>query len=252
MDVAIAELIGKPALDNEHKKVGKISHFYLDETDSHPTWIAVTTGLFSNKETLAPLALAEITDEREVIIDADKKTIKDAPSIDPGEELTPNEQERLYQHYRSFVERRLQESREDKKRKRQAEQSESGAETGHDVAAAPAMTRAEEEMHVRKETKERERMRLKKYIETENVSITVPLSKEKVRLERQPITDEDQISRMSGKGVKESVHEETLYEEVPVVEKRTIPKEQVRLTKETEPKNEVVEDQVRKEQVDLE
>ena len=259
MDIAIAELIGKPALDKEHKKVGKVSHFYLDETDSHPTWVAVTTGLFGSKETLAPLALAEITDERELVIDADKNMIKDAPSVDPGEELTPSEQELLYQHYRSIIERRQQEVRAKAQREHQTDRGDSRPEHVRqqtegtaDTAGGKAMTRAEEELRVGKETKERDRLRLKKYIETENKSVTLPMTKEEVRLEREPITEENRPSGMSGQGLKETVHEETLHEEVPVVEKRTVPKEQVRLHKDTAGKDETIDDQIRKEKIDLE
>lgn len=231
MDVAIAELIGKPALDKEHKKVGKISHFYLDATDSYPTWVAVTTGLFGNKETLAPLALAEITDAREVVIDADKKTIKDAPSLHPGEELTAKEQARLYQHYKSIVEQRLQEGHR-------------SAHYEHEQAAASdrtGMTRAEEERKAKDDERNaRERMRLKKYTETEDTIMTVPLAEESAWLEREPTAYEN--------GKRDKTHDEP-----PIVEKRTVVKEQVRLTKGTGAQEETMSDHtVHKEQIDRE
>lgn len=230
MDVAIAELIGKPALDKEHKKVGKIAHFYLYETDSHPTWVAVTTGFFGTKETLAPLALAEITDDREVVIDADKKTIKDAPSVSPGQELSPSEQERLYQHYKAMVTRRLERGRQT------TERVAAGADRG-------STTRAEEEqLSAKREADDRERRQLKQYIETEDASMTVPLTEESAWLEREPIADESNAPEMN----------DDARSGTPVVEQRTVRTERIRLTREDVPSEKTDEHHIRKDQNDLE
>jgi uncharacterized protein (TIGR02271 family) len=90
---------------------------------------------------------------------------------------------------------------------------------------------------------------LRKYVVTENETKTVPVKKEKVRVEREPITDANRGSAMAGPDISEEEHEVTLTEEVPVVEKRTVPKERVRLEKDVEQDERQITEQVRKERI---
>ena len=77
----------------------------------------------------------------------------------------------------------------------------------------------------------------------------VPVKKEKARLEREPITDANRGKALRGKDISEEEHEVTLTEERPVVAKETVPVERVRLTKDTEEREEQVSEEVRKERV---
>lgn len=52
-----------------------------------------------------------------------------------------------------------------------------------------AVTRSEEELRVGTQRVERGRVRLRKYLTTEQQSVTVPVTREEVRLEREPITE---------------------------------------------------------------
>ena len=88
--------------------------------------------------------------------------------------------------------------------------------------------------------------------EPEQVETTVPVRKEKARLEREPITDANRDDALSGPEITESEHEVVLYEEEPVVEKRTVPKERVRLEKDVETGEEQVSEEVRKERIEAE
>jgi stress response protein YsnF len=85
---------------------------------------------------------------------------------------------------------------------------------------------------------------------TENVTKTVPVSHEEVRVEREPITDANVGAAKSVPDISEEEHEVVLREERPVVEKDVVPTERVRLTKETSTHDETVSGEVRKEQVD--
>ena len=67
---------------------------------------------------------------------------------------------------------------------------------------------------------------------TENVTQTVPVSREEVRLEREPITDKNGGEARSGADISEEEHEVVLNEERPVVEKEAVPVERVRLDNE--------------------
>jgi uncharacterized protein (TIGR02271 family) len=115
-----------------------------------------------------------------------------------------------------------------------------------------AMTRSEEELRVGTAREEVGRVRLRKHVVTENVTQTVPVSHEEVRVEREPITDENRDAAMQGEPIRESEHEVTLHEERPVVEKEVVPKERVRLSTETVTEEAQVSEDVRKEQIEQE
>ena len=112
------------------------------------------------------------------------------------------------------------------------------------------MTVSEERLRVGTEKRERGRARLRKYVVTENVTKTVPVSHEEIRVEREPISDADVSGTKSGPDISEEEQEVVLHEERPVVEKDVVPTERVRLTKETTTHDETVSGEIRKEQVD--
>jgi uncharacterized protein (TIGR02271 family) len=114
------------------------------------------------------------------------------------------------------------------------------------------MTRSEEELRVGSERRERGRARLKKYVVTEEVTQTVPVQREEVRVEREPVTERNVEAATSGPDISEAEHEVTLHEEQPVVEKRTVPKERVRMDKEAVTDERQVSEEVRKERIDVE
>jgi uncharacterized protein (TIGR02271 family) len=86
---------------------------------------------------------------------------------------------------------------------------------------------------------------------TETQQVTVPVQREEVRVEREPITDANLDDATSGPAISEEEHEVTLHEEEPVVEKRAVPKERVRLDTETVTEERQVAEEVRKEQIEV-
>ena len=115
-----------------------------------------------------------------------------------------------------------------------------------------AMTRSEEELQIGKTQREAGRARLKKYVVTENVTQTVPVQREEVRLEREPVNEANVDAATSGDEISEDEHEVTLTEEEVVAEKRVVPKERVRLTKDSVTEEQQVSEDVRKEQIESE
>jgi len=234
---------GRTVVDRDGEKIGKLDEIYLDRETNEPEWALVKTGLLGTKSSFVPLTGAAPADD-DVRVAHGKGQVKDAPSVDPDGELSQQEEEQLYRHYG-------------------LQYSEIGSASGlpegtpRDARVGPhgggdAMTRSEEELHVGTAERERGRTRLKKYVETEDVQHTVPVSREEARVDREPITDENIDEAMSGPEFTESEHEVTLREEEPVVEKRTVPKERVRLDKDVETGEEPVSEQVRKERIDVE
>jgi uncharacterized protein (TIGR02271 family) len=125
---------------------------------------------------------------------------------------------------------------------------------GRDVSGPTtddAMTRSEERLNVGTRSEEVGRARLRKYVVSENVTETVPVSREEVRVEREPITDANVGAAMDGPAISEEEHEVTLRAERPVVEKEAVPVERVRLDKETVTDEAQVSEEVRKEQIDV-
>ena len=114
-----------------------------------------------------------------------------------------------------------------------------------------AMTRSEEHLVAGTQTTEAGRARLRKYVVTETEQVSVPVSREEVRLEREPITDSNADSAYSGADITEEEHEVTLHAERPVVGTETEAVERVRLGKETVTDTETVSGEVRKEQIDF-
>ena len=112
------------------------------------------------------------------------------------------------------------------------------------------MTRSEEELQVGKTQQERGRARLRKYVVAEPVRTSVPVEREQVRLEREPITDANVEAAMAGPDLTESEHEVVVHEEQPEVEKRVVPRERVRLGTETVTEERPVEEELRKERID--
>jgi hypothetical protein len=85
-------------VDRDGTTVGTISEFYLDRETGYPTWALVNTGLFGSNQTFVPLVHAtEIDDGLQVPYE--KRHIKDTPSVDLHDELSPAEEATLFAHY---------------------------------------------------------------------------------------------------------------------------------------------------------
>jgi uncharacterized protein (TIGR02271 family) len=114
-----------------------------------------------------------------------------------------------------------------------------------------AMTRSEEELEVGTRQQEAGRARLRKYVVTEEVQQTVPVQREEVRVEREPITDANIDEATSGPELSEEEHEVVLHSEEPVAEKRVVPKERVRLDKDVQTEQRTVSEDVSREEIDV-
>jgi uncharacterized protein (TIGR02271 family) len=229
---------GRDVVDSSGSKIGSLEEVYLDADSGRPEWATVNTGLFGMKQSFVPLAEAEPA-RGKVVVPYSNDQVKDAPSIDPDGELNAEEEETLYSHYGIAYSG--------------SQPDHTGAE-GHDVSGPTtddAMTRSEEELRVGTAQRERGRVRLRKYVVTEQVQQTVPVEREEVRVEREPITDANVDRAMEGPEISDEEHEVVLHEEEVVTEKRAVPRERVRLSKDKVTDEEIVSDQIRKEQIEV-
>jgi uncharacterized protein (TIGR02271 family) len=233
---------GSTLRDRGGAEIGTIDALYVDQQTDKPEWALVTSGLFGKKASFVPLAGASTMGD-DVIANVDLQQVKDAPKLAPDTELSEQQEVELFRHYGIDY---------------TAEGSVTAAEdgngaVGHDTSGPTtdeAMTRSEEELRVGTADRERGRARLRKYVVTEQVEQTVPVRREEVRVEREPITDANVDQAVSGPEISEEEHEVVLHEEEVVVEKRAVPKERVRMDKETVVDEETVSEEVRKEQIE--
>jgi len=229
-------------IGSDGEKVGTLKEIYLDQQTGEPEWALVNTGLFGTKSNFMPLAGATTSGDQ-VQVRFTKQQVKDAPGVSADAELSQSEETELYRHYGL----EYSETRSDSGLRTGSREARSGSSAGDD-----AMTRSEEEVRVGTTREQAGRARLRKWVETEQVETTVPVRREKARLESEPITDANVDDATSGPEITESEHEVVLHEEEPVVEKRTVPKERVRLDKDVETDEESVSEEVRKERIESE
>jgi len=250
-------LMGRTVTDQQGNKIGKVGQVYLDDTTGEPEWLTVSTGLFGTRESFVPLREADYSGN-DIVVPLSKDVVKDAPNVENDGHLEPAEEDALYRYYSGYLgstggtERTADFAESSGTETRSADYTERGV--GHDTSGPntdDAMTRSEERLNVGTEQVETGRARLRKYIVTENVTQTVPVSHEEVRLEREPITDANRGDALSGPDLSEEEHEVTLRAERPVVEKETVPVERVRLDTETVTGQQQVDETVRKEEIDL-
>ena len=243
----VLSLRGEELYGRDGEKIGTVEEIYLDNDTGQPEWALVTTGMFGTKQSFVPIRDLSRSGDG-ISVPFDKATVKDAPKVDPDGRLSEQEEQQLYRHYgMDWNSGDTGSGTGDRNRDRDET-------VGHDVSGPTtddAMTRSEEELTVGKVERESGRVRLRKYVVEDEVTQTVPVRREEVRVEREPITDANADAATDGPAISEEEHEVVLHEEQPVAEKRAVPKERVRLDKDVEVEDRTVTDTVRKEQVDV-
>jgi len=253
---------GRTMIDADGDEVGTITTLYADREDGHPTFATVKTGMLGGNETFVPVA--EATAEGDTVrVPYGKQQISSAPNIAEDGEISPEEEERLYSHYGlgsggyattgTTGTTGMTGGTDFDRDNDGVYDNVQGTAVGHDTSGPTtdnAMTRSEQQLNVGTEQVEAGRARLRKYIVEENVATTVPVTREQVRVEREPITDANVGQALSGQELSEEEHEVVLTEERAVVNKETVPVERVRLDTETVTENVQVNETVAKEQID--
>jgi uncharacterized protein (TIGR02271 family) len=243
---------GRDLQGSDGEKLGTIEEIYLDAETREPEWALVTTGMFGTKQSFVPLRDASPAGEG-ASVPFDKSTVKDAPKIDPDGQLSESEEAELYRHYgMDYSETESGSGLPDADSTKTSAGEKGGP--GRDTSGPntdSAITRSEEELHVGTADREAGRVRLRKYVVEDEVTQTVPVRREEVRVEREPITDANVDAATSGPEISSEEHEVVLREEEVVTEKRAVPKERVRLDKDVQTEERQVSETLRKEQIDV-
>ena len=261
--------IGQTLYSSDDEKVGAVGQVFLDDDTDRPEFLTVNTGLFGMNESFVPAADADVNGDG-VRVPFTKDQIKDAPNVDVDSgHLDQSEERRLYDHYGMTYSERTSDSGVPADSAGTYTGTGTGTagttgttETasaftgeGHDTSGPntdEAMTRSEERLDVGTTTQEAGRARLRKYVTTEQETVTVPVKKERAVLETEPITGNNRDEALDGPAISEEEHEVVLTEERAVVGKTAEPVERVKLGTETVTDEETVTEEVRKEHIEAE
>ncbi len=267
----IDRIEGSTAYDAAGEKVGRVGQLYLDDQSGQPSWITVSTGFFGTAETFVPLEGASF-DGDDLQLAYSKDTIKNAPQLATDEHLDQAEEAELYRYY-GLGDTAGQGTTETyaagtTTTGTTTTGTTTGTTTTDDSLAArhvadtstegslvrddkTAVTLSEERLQVGTQAREAGRARLRKYVVTENETITVPVRKEKLVIERVPAGDSATEPITGPDGASEVIEEITLREERVVVGKETVAVEQVRVGKQEVTEEQEVTEQVRRERADI-
>lgn len=274
----VSAAIGSTAYGSDGESVGTVETFYTDDRTGATTWVSVSSGLLGTRRAIAPAEDATFADGRlQLAVPSD--AVSSAPRLG-GEHLSPEEEDGLRRHY-----------------------ARGQAPAGDDIEAAPridpaattpvsqaapavgvpdrsdavpdrsdavadrgdgSMVRREEQLRVGTEQVAARRMRVVKYVVTEEVQVTVPIRREEIRIEEVPlgtagggdgevmVTEGDPLGGeqyASGAVTGGLPDEIVLHAERPVVTVEVVPVERVRLRTELVQGQESVSGTVQREQV---
>jgi uncharacterized protein (TIGR02271 family) len=261
---------GYEVYDQSGSKIGKIDDLFIDESDQ-PEYIGVKMGFLGTTSTLIPWeAVSSVDDEgRNVTVATDKETAKNGPSFDDDREITPEFENEVYSYYgfqrsetrngsyfsdgtdagtvgpgMSMGDTETGEFREHALTDEGVNQS-----RGDDLADKDELRvqRTEEDLVAGTREREAGALKVRKRVRTDRERLEVPTRHEEVTVERVPISEGTTSEAQIGE---DEVSIPVTEEEV-VVEKRPVAKEEIRVRKDVVEDSEVVEEDVRREEIDV-
>jgi len=262
---------GYTVYDQAGEKIGKVDDLFVDEQDN-PEYIGVKMGFLGTRSTLIPMDIAQVDDaSSRITVSADKHTVKDGPAFDDDHEITPAYEEQVRSYYGLGSVRGATEERagayggyyaaeEHHPGVAMGDTDQSGTFREHDPAeegiAEPdgdlededelRVKRSEEELRAGTREREAGALNVRKRVRTERERLEVPTRREEVTVERVPVEGEAAEAEIGDYEVRIPLTEEEV-----VVEKRPVAKEEIRIRKDVVEETEVVEEDVRREEVDV-
>jgi stress response protein YsnF len=249
-DRELSAAVGGTAYGPDGEAIGTVRHFLADDRTGTPTWAVLSTD--ASRPAVVPVLDAVWADDR-LRLPVTRAAAEEAPAVASVEHLDPGEEAGLRRHYGMVKEG-------------PADQGSAEGERGTAGGAAPAtdgaMTRSEERLRVRMEQVPTTRVRLVKYVVTEEVQVTVPVRREEVRLEEVPLDAPDpgpgeslapdqepgRTDAATAGGLPDEI---VLHREEPVVSVRVVPAERVRLRTDVVEGQEQVSGRLQREQIVL-
>lgn len=231
------------AFDSTGDRVGVVEDVYVDRATGQQSFVLVGNGAApgtGSERTVVPLFGAR-ENGAGVVLGFQLAAIANAPLASADEELTPQREEEIYARFGVARPATMA-----------APEASGAPEQPTEELPDDAMTRSEEQLVVDKVEAPVERVRLVKHVVTEEVTVTVSVRREELRLERDPITDPEAVQLAPGTEIGAAEMEFFLLAEEPVVTTRVVPVERVRIGKDAVTESRPVTAEVRKEQIDVE
>ncbi|WP_174188363.1 PRC-barrel domain-containing protein [Nocardia barduliensis] len=174
MTEMLETLIGSSVYGPEGEKIGKVKRVYVDNNSGSPTWIAVSTGLFS-ADALVPLAGAEHRPESATLqVRVGKEAVKASPQLDHNGQISPQAEQELFDHYQIDPE--------------QAAWDVYGRQpVPQQRRARPAMTRPPEERA--EEQGDVAPARMRTYLDSADETLGMPAGGDRTSVGREPLID---------------------------------------------------------------
>ena len=89
---------GRDMIGADGEKIGRITQIYEDPQSGTADWATVSSGLFGTRSNFVPLAGAT-ANGNQVRVEVTKLQVKDAPGVEADDDLSPQEEQRLFEHY---------------------------------------------------------------------------------------------------------------------------------------------------------
>ncbi len=219
---------GYEVYDQAGEKIGKVDDLFVDENDQ-PEYIGVKMGFLGTHSTLIPMEIATVDEATSRIeVATDKETAKNGPAFDDDREITPDFENEVHSYYG-------------------LQSTESTQTTGETTDEDELrVQRSEEELRAGTREREAGEVGVQKTVRTERERLEVPTRREEVTVDRVPVEGETSEAQIGDDEVRVPVTEEEV-----VVEKRPVAKEEIRIRKDVVEDSQVVEEDVRKEEVDV-
>jgi len=259
-------------VDRSGEKIGKVDDLFLDENDQ-PEYFGVKMGFLGTSSTLIPADITTVDEERGFVeVSQSKDSVKNGPAFDDDREITPEYENEVRSYYglgtASGAEDRgtyanyssgdpgavgpgmREGDTETGEFRGHAEDDEGVAQTsGSDLEDEDELRvqRTEEELAAGTREREAGQLKVRKRVRTDRESIQVPTRHEEVSVERVPVEGEVSEAEIGEDEVRVPVTEEEV-----VVSKKPVAKEEVRIRKDVVSGTETVEEDVRREEIEVE
>ncbi len=266
---------GYQVYDQSGSKIGKVDDLFVDESDN-PEYVGVKMGFLGTSSTIIPWGAVSSTDDEggTITVATDKDTAKNGPTFDDDREITPEFEQQVHSYYglqsssgteqggsygsyysdetdagtvgpgMSMGDTESGEFREHALTDEGVNQS-----RGDDLEDEDELRVQRTEEELRAGTREREAgsVSVRKRVRTDRETVEVPTRREEVTVDRVPVSEGAATEAQIG----EDEISVPLTEEEVVVEKRPVAKEEVRIRKDVVEDTQVVEEDVRREEVDV-
>ncbi len=269
---------GYTVVDESGSKIGKVDDLFLDESDQ-PEYFGVKMGFLGTSSTLIPADIATINNEQGFIeVSQPKSTVQDGPAFDDDREITPEYENEVRSYYglgpiessgsygdyeetnghsgagttdsttAGTVGSGMSMGDTETGEFREHDRNQEGlSQPGSDLEDELRVQRSEEELLAGTREREAGSLKVRKRVRVDRERIEVPTCREEVSVERVPVSGEATEAQIGADEVSVPVVEDEV-----VVQKKPVAKEEIRIRKDVVHERQIVEEDVRREEVDIE